>query len=1109
MSDIAQWLESLNLGKYVETFAENDIDLDVLPHLTDEHLKEIGISLGDRVRLLKAIKEFESTRIGSSDVLPESLSETSIIPTPEAERRQLTVMFCDLVGSTALAERFDPEDLGEIVRTYQDSCAGIVSRYEGYIARYMGDGILAYFGYPHAHEDDAERALRAGLEITKTIPKLEPHPGLSLAVRVGVATGPVVVGETIGEGASKEQMVVGETPNLAARLQSVAEPNTMVISPTTRKLAAEHFDYVALGAHELKGISEPVEAWLVLHLRESSEVSPATVPQGMLVGRDQELSLLNERWVTAVGGEGQVVYLSGEPGIGKTRLVEALREKVGRDEAIQVMIRCSSYHTSSAFYPMQVHLERVIGRTADDGPAETFAKIERLLADYRFADETTTLLFAGLLGISPPAWTKPLQMPPEQQKEQTRAAIMAWMVEDAERQPLLLVWEDLHWADPSTVELVGSIIDHTPTVPVLVLLVARPDFNPPWGTRSHLTPMTLTRLGTEPVEAIAHGVTKGVTLPGELLTQIVQRADGVPLFIEEMTKSIIESGVLRRINHHYELVEALSEITIPITLHDSLMARLDRLQKAKSLAQIAAVIGRHFAYPLLHSVAHIDEATLQEQLRELIDAELIYPKGVPPQATYVFKNALIQDVAYESLLHRRREELHGAIAEAIETDKGERVGEQAGVLAHHYARSAHPIKAIGYALQAGDESVRLHARAEATMHYSRALTIAQELSDSVEAQRNQIDAMVKLASVGSTREDSARDTQNLLQAQSMAEALGDECRLAQVLYWRSRLFYVSGDMRTALDYSEQGLAIADRISDETLAAWPVNLIGRISFLQGDYPRASQLLARNAEQMKELGNIVEEATIWGFAAMTSAYMGELEEALSYAERGIRLARESQDPFAQAAAVYYRGFVRAVHGNWPTAIADYEEAGRTADEAGDAFRSYLIKSGAGHCHTMTGNPAQGRVLNEDALAFAEEIGTTFLLGYLKAKHANCLIVQGEPEKAEKLSREALDLPNIEAHSKAYALHSLACALNAQYPELVQPTKRAIEEAIAHDRAVHYRPELARVYLSYARMLQGWGQIEKAKEKLNEATAMFQEMGMEWDLDQADQLCSSWVE
>ena len=316
-------------------------------------------------------------------------------------------------------------------------------------------------------------------------------------------------------------------------------------------------------------------------------------------------------------------------------------------------------------------------------------------------------------------------------------------------------------------------------------------------------------------------------------------------------------------------------------------------------------------------------------------------------------------------------------------------------------------------------------------------------------------------------------------------------------------------MRAALDFAEQSLAIADRLGDETLAAWPVNLIGRISFLQGDYPRASHLLTRNADQMKKLGNIVEEATIWGFAAMTSAYMGEREEALVYAERGIQLAEESRDPFAQAAAVYYRGFVRAVYGDWSTAITDYTEAKHIADEAGDAFRSYLIKSGAGHCHTMAGNPAQGRVLNEEALAFADEIGTTFLLGYLKAKHANCLIVQGKPEEAEKLSREALALPNIEAHSKAYALHSLACALNARHPELIEPAERAIDEAIAHDKALQYRPELARVYLSCARMLQGWNQIEKAKEKLGEAITMFQEMGMGWDLDQAEQLRSSWLE
>ena len=1103
MADIRQWLTSIGLDQYADAFEENDIDPDLLPELTDEFLKAVGVtSVGHRIKILKAVRE-EAPPTPDSPTANTEEPASQPTSTSEAERRQLTVMFCDLADSTALAERFDPEDLGEIMRSYQHSCTSMVSRYEGYVARYMGDGILAYFGFPQAHEDDAERALRAGLEIIKAVAKLELRPGLSLAVRVGVATGPVVVGETIGEGASKEQVVVGETPNLAARLQSLAEPNTVMISATTRQLAAEHFEYVDFGTHELKGIAEPVQTWTVSCLRDQVESFSDRARRGLLVGREQEIGLLRERWATAAGGDGQAVYLSGEPGIGKSHMVEALREEVGRDGATQVMIRCSSYHSSSALYPVQAHLERVIGRAAGDGPGAKFAKIERWLSDYCFADETTALLFAGLLGISPPQGVKPLRIPPEQQKEQMMAAVMAWMVEDAERQPLLLVWEDLHWADPSTVELVGLIVDHTPTIPMLVLLVARPNFEPPWGTRSYLTPMTLTRLGTEPVEAIASGVTGGVALPAELLKQIVQRADGVPLFAEEMTKSIVESDVLRRVNHHYELVEALSETAIPITLHDSLMSRLDRLGSAKGLAQVAAAIGRQFPYELLDAVMPDDGTTLQWELHQLIDAELIYPRGVPPQATYMFKHALVQDVAYESLLRRRRETLHGEIAEAIEAADRERPGERAATLAHHFARSTRPEKAIGYALLAGDESVRMHARAEATTHYSQALAIAQGLPDCADVQRNRIDAMVKLASVGSTREDTDRDAQNLPQAQSMAEVLADEARLAQVLYCRGRLFYVRGDMPAALTYAEQSLTIADRLGDETLAAWPANLMGRLSFLQGDYPRASRLLTRNAEQMQELGNEVEEAGISGFAAMTLAFMGEFQKGLIYAERGIRLARNSNDPFAQAAAIYYRGIVYAEHGNWATAIADYEQARRLADETGDAFRSYLVKSGEGYCYTMAGSPAEGRVLNEQALAFADQIGTTFLLGYLKAYHGRCLIALGELQEAEKLSREALGLANIEAHSKAYALHTLACALNAQHPRRTEPAEGVIREAIAHDNALHYRPELARVCLSYARMLQGWGQTEKAEAKLNEAITMFRAMGMEWDLAQAERL------
>jgi tetratricopeptide (TPR) repeat protein len=999
----------------------------------------------------------------------------------------------------------------DIILAYQNMIAGEVARFDGHVAKYMGDGVLIYFGWPTAHEDEAERAVRCGLSILQATAVMNTPRGEPLAVRIGIATGLVVVGDLVGEGAAQEEAVVGETPNLAARLQSLAKPNTLVISPTTQRLTGNRFECVNLGEHELKGFAEAVQAWAVSRLRdEDALASPGDGTNRLLVGRDQELELLRARWVTAQGGAGQMVLLSGEPGVGKTHLLETLRAEVGRDKVTQIAFRCSSYHTSSALYPMQKHLERVIERTAGDGSAETFAKIERMLGSYEFADEMTAVLFAALLGISPPAGTPPVRLPPEQQKQQIQAALMAWMAEEVKRRPVLMVWEDLHWADPSTVELVGLILDYVPSMPLLVLLTARPEFQSPWGTRSHLTPLTLSRLGTEQVAAIARHVAGGVALPAELMAQIEARTDGVPLYVEEMTKTIVESGMLRRVNGRYELTGQLDDVSIPITLHDSLMARLDRLGNAKSLAQMAAVIGREFAHALLKAVTPSDEAEMEIELRQLIDSELIYPRGLPPQATYWFKHALVQDAAYESLLRRRREALHGAIAEAIETFDVERASEQTVLLAHHYARSAQPEKAIVYALRAGDASVQLHARAEATTHYLQALTIAQGLSDSAEAQRNQIDAIVKLAAVSSSREDSERDADNLQQAQTLAEALADQPRLGQVLYWLGRVHYAHGELAIAADYAEQSLAVADALGDEAMAAPSVNLLGRYYVVQGNVGRGSDMMARSVEQMHQIGDTVEEATAAGFAGFAYAWKGDFAQGFAYADRGLALAQQLENPFAEAAAYHYRGIAHIQHGAWAEGIADFSKGREIAEAVGDGFRSYMLKGYESEAQIASGNLERAQELVDDAVAFAEKIGTKFNLGIAKRNRAAALLALGERDSVLAACQEAIDVADEAAE---LLTKSRACKLlvDTWYKfDMIddQEAEQTILEVIRIQQELGAEPELARSYLTYARLLRSQGEMDKAKEYYDRATDRFQRMGMVWDLAQAEQISADWV-
>src|SRR3984893_5526444 len=861
MADIAGWLGEIGLEKYVEVFRSNDIDFDVLPSLGPNELKELGVSLGDRQRLLKAIAA-RSGRAAEASAPSAPAMEARAAPAPSApapepaaERRQLTVLFADLVGSTALSQALDAEDLRDVLHGYHDAVTGAIRDAGGFVAKFMGDGVLVYFGYPQASEDAAERAVTASLRAIAAVQALPAVNGQALATRVGIATGPVVVGEVIGESLAREVNVVGETPNLAARLQSLAAPNSAVLSEVTARMVAGSFALDDLGLHDLKGIALPARVFAAVRERTAAERDAAAEAAGaaLLVGRDTELALLMERWSRSKDGRGQTVLVTGEGGIGKSQLVAALRRRVGREGCASIVLRCSPHQRSSAYGPVIAHLEQLLQLRRDDTPEGKFAKLERVLGAYRFPRADTVPLFATLLSVPLPADVPPSRLTPEQQKQHTQQDLVALMTEEAEQNALLTVWEDVQWIDPSSLEVAELLLDQIPTVPMLMVVTCRPEFRSPWGMRSHLTPIMLGNLGRAHVETIATHAAGGKTLPAALVEQIAEKTDGIPLFVEEMTKAILESGVLREEENRHELTGPIEALSIPISLNDALMARLDRLQAAKSLAQLGAVIGRRFSYDLIRTLAAYDEGRLQQELGQLVSAELLYQRGMVPRTTYMFKHALIQDVAYESLLRRRREELHGTIGEAIEALEGASAGEQAAILAYHYAHSPHRDRAVKYSLLAGDLAMRLPAPAEAAISYDQALTLARGLPDTPESRRLQIDAILKLAAVGRSREDLTRDQANLAQAQAMAEALGDEPSFARVLYWQGRIAYVRGNFADALPLAEQSLAIADRLADETLSAPPANLLGRISVMRWDVAPGSPVMARSTEQLRRVDN----------------------------------------------------------------------------------------------------------------------------------------------------------------------------------------------------------------------------------------------------------------
>ena len=745
---IRGWLEQHGLGKYAQGFEENEIGLADLSLLTDNDLREMGLPIGPRRRFLALVND-EAESVETDASVAESFADKASI-SAEAERRQLTVMFCDLAGSTALSRQLDPEQMREVNRAFERACEAGIKRYDGFLARYMGDGVLAYFGYPLAHEDDAERAIRAGLDVIDAVPEIESTAlaalGLSAAVRVGIETGPVVV-EVIGEGAAQESAISGDATNLANRLQGLASENTMVIGPGTHGLAGERFECGSLGRHSLKGFDEPVQAWQVIALAtlESRFAPRQRVGLTPLVGREHEIGLLLDRWRQAKEGDGQVVLLSGEAGIGKSRITETLRERTADGEPLRLRYQCSPFYTNTPLHPVIEQLERAAKFGSDDTNEVKLDKLERLVTQ-GLAAKAAAPLFAPLLSIPTGDRYPSLEMTPERQKEQTLDALVSQMEGLSRLKPVLLIFEDIHWADPTSLELLEFTIERSQNIPVLAVLTYRPEFVPPWSDFTNITSLALNRFSRNLASAMVANVSGGKPLPDEVLAQIIEKTDGVPLFVEELTKTILESGQLREKSDRYVVGGAVQEIIIPATLHDSLMARLDRLGAIKEVAQTASVIGREFDYDLLAAVSPLSFEKLGDALIQLIDAGLVFRRGRSAEGGYIFKHALVQDAAYGSLLKSRRQKLHGRIAKTLGERFPERVASEPELLAHHLTEAAFFDAAVKQWKKSGLRATESSANAEAASHYAKALTVFAGMEDASERPKEELELQAAYAS---------------------------------------------------------------------------------------------------------------------------------------------------------------------------------------------------------------------------------------------------------------------------------------------------------------------------------------------------------------------------
>jgi class 3 adenylate cyclase/predicted ATPase len=891
--DIATWLRELGFEQYERAFTEGDIDVDVLPDLTDADLTLLGVSVGHRKKLLKAIDRLRL--------------ETGAREVSGGDRRQLTVLFCDLVGSTELTAHADPEDMADIIRAYQSCCLDVIRRWDGHLGRYLGDGVLAYFGYPLAHEDDAERAVRAGLELVRAVSAL-PVPDAVLTARVGIATGIVMAEELTGD--ARDRDVFGTTPNLAARMQSLAAPGTVVVSESTRRLLGNAFRLTSLGLQPVKGFAAPFETWRVegirpgmagrFEARSSGRLTPLT-------GRDKELTQLGRLWRQARDGQGHVTLLCGEAGIGKSRIVRALEEELSGERYTPLRYQCSPYHVSSAWYPVVSQIEQAAGFTDEDDAAARLGKLEALLG--RSGNGAAVgPLFASLLSIDASGRYPPLNLTPQQRKARTIEALLGQLDALAARRPVLLVLEDAHWIDPTSKELFDLAIGHLGHLPILVVVTFRPDFTSGWSSLPRVSLLNLVRLDRNAAGRMIGRLTGGRPLPAQIVEQIVAKADGVPLFIEELTKAVLESGIAAEGGD--ELALTGLPMGIPSTLQDSLMARLDRLAPVKEVAQTGAVIGREFSYEILARVSPLAEPALQDALRQLADADLIHQRGVPPRASYMFKHALVRDAAYDSLLRARRQMLHARVARALEQELPAKVQSEPELLAQHYAGAGLTGRSIDYWIKAGRRATERSALVEAVQHLRLGLDLLRSLPAGAHRDRTELALQSALgpALLVSRGYAAAEVETAFTRMRSLCQRVGDRSELFLALRGLWAFRFVRAELRTAMELARELIQIAEEERDTAFRLEADRAFGMTKLYLGEFETASIHLGRavalyDPEQHHahafRYGNDPGVVCLsYGAKALWS--LGRTGEAEASSKEALQLAHRLKHPFSETQA-----------------------------------------------------------------------------------------------------------------------------------------------------------------------------------------------------------------
>jgi class 3 adenylate cyclase/predicted ATPase len=1116
--DIGGWLRSLGLERYEAAFRENEIDDTVLPTVTAEDLKDLGVDIvGHRRKMLNAIATLR-TDAAAKQLVTESPTRVETLPQDTAERRQVTVMFSDLVGSTALSAHMDPEDLREVISAYQKCVTETVRRFGGHVAKYMGDGVLVYFGYPQAHEDDAERAVRAGLELVGAVSA--PKSNVPSQTRVGIATGLVVVGDLIGSGEAQERGIVGETPNLAARLQGIAEPNRVVIAESTLKLLGNLFDVEDLGSPDLKGIGGPVRAWAVLRPASVESRFEALHASGLteLVGREEELELLLRRWSKAKAGEGQVALLSGEAGIGKSRLTAALLEHLGSEPHTRLRYFCSPQHTDSALYPVISQMERAAALTPDDKPQARLDKLDALLEQTSTRVEDAAL-FAEMLSLSNDGRYPTLDLSPEQRRQRTLEALVCQTEALARQNPMLMIVEDAHWVDPTSLEVFGRVVDRLRGIRVLLIVTSRPDFDPPWVGRAYVTFLALNRLGEREILAMIEGVTGNKPLPANIRQDIIERTDGIPLFVEEMTKAVLEAESQGAVEHLAAPVPS-SALAAPASLQASLMARLDRLGPAKEVAQIGAAIGREFSHSLLAAVVRKLETDINLALDRLLHAGLLFRQGVPPHATYLFKHALVQDAAYGTLLREPRRALHARITETLESQFAEIAENQPEVLARHCTEAGLTEKAASLWGKAGQRSLERSALVEATAQFARALGLIATLPGTPALRREQIrlqvaaiNPLIHVKGQAAPETKAAVEQARLLieQAEALGEPPEDPLLLFSVLYsvWVANRVAFNGDVMRNL--GAQFLALADKqgatvplMIGHRVMGISLLMTGDIAQGRGHLDEALALydLADHRPLAARFGQDLRVTTL-GHQSWALWLLGYPEAALADVDHRLKDARD----IAQAATLMVAlvDLTHALCGNYATASALADELITLADEKGAVEWKALGTLNRGWVLALTGKASDAVQIITSGIATHRSTGSTTWLPLYLSYLAGAYAVLGQFDDALRCIGEAVTAVEITRETWLEAeVNRVAGEIALKSPKL-DPAKaeRYFERAIAIARQQQAKSWELRAAMSMARLRRDQGKVQQARELLAPVYGWFTEGFDTLDLKEAKAL------